>query len=175
MSYPVHVQVRGNPLQRCSWCILQPQLFRQLNFCDRIHVFVAEMVQRLVRRTRFLRGKRCNFEYYREVYSCFRCTLFLAILEMMIRVSCDKKQLWLRWSIIDLEGRVFANGPGDRGSISGRVISKTLKMVLDISLLNTQHKVRIKGKGSNPGKRVAPSPTSRCCSYWKVSLQVTLD
>ena len=38
-------------------------------------------------------------------------------------------------------------GPGDRGSIPGRVIPKTLKMVLDTSLLNTQHyMVRIKGK-----------------------------
>ena len=46
-----------------------------------------------------------------------------------------------------LVGRVFANGPGDRDSIPGRVIPKTLKMVLDASLLNTQHyKVRIKGK-----------------------------
>ena len=35
-------------------------------------------------------------------------------------------------------GRVFANVPGDRGSIPGRVIPKTLKMVLDIYLLNTQ-------------------------------------
>ena len=44
-------------------------------------------------------------------------------------------------------GRVFANGPGDLGSIPGRVISKTLKMVLDASFLNTQqYKVRIKGK-----------------------------
>ena len=35
--------------------------------------------------------------------------------------------------------RVFANGPGD--------IPKTQKMVLDASLLNTQHyEVRIKGK-----------------------------
>ena len=42
---------------------------------------------------------------------------------------------------------VFANGPRDRGSILGRVIPKTLKMVLDTSLLNTQqYKVRIKGK-----------------------------
>ena len=41
----------------------------------------------------------------------------------------------------------FANGPGDRGSMSGRVISKTQKMVLDASLLNTQHyNVWIKGK-----------------------------
>ena len=35
--------------------------------------------------------------------------------------------------------RVFANGPGDWGSISGQVIPKTQKMVLDASLLNTQH------------------------------------
>ena len=44
-------------------------------------------------------------------------------------------------------GIVFANGPGDLGSIPGRVIPKTLKMVLDTFLLNTQHyKVHIKGK-----------------------------
>ena len=42
--------------------------------------------------------------------------------------------------------RVFANGPGNLGSISGRVIPKTVKMELDISLLNIQqYKVRIKG------------------------------
>ena len=42
---------------------------------------------------------------------------------------------------------VFANGPGDLGSIPGWVIPKTLKMVLDTTLLNTQHyKVRFKGK-----------------------------
>ena len=52
-----------------------------------------------------------------------------------------------RTRFIGLVGRVFANGPGDQGSISGRVIPKTLKMVLDTFLLNTQHyKVRIKGK-----------------------------
>ena len=37
--------------------------------------------------------------------------------------------------------------PGDLGSIPGQVIPKTLKMVLDTSLLNTQqYKVCIKGK-----------------------------
>ena len=42
---------------------------------------------------------------------------------------------------------MFANGPGDLGSIPGHVIPKTLKMVLDTALLNTQHyKVWIKGK-----------------------------
>ena len=43
--------------------------------------------------------------------------------------------------------RMFANGPGDPGSIPGHVIPNTLKMVLDTSLLNTQqYKVRIEGK-----------------------------
>ena len=44
-------------------------------------------------------------------------------------------------------GKVFANGPGDLGSIPRRVIPKTLKMVLDTSFLKTlQYKVCIKGK-----------------------------
>ena len=43
--------------------------------------------------------------------------------------------------------RVFANGPGDRGSIPGRVIPKIKKMVLDAALLSTQHyKAKIKDK-----------------------------
>ena len=46
-----------------------------------------------------------------------------------------------------LSGRMFANGPGDWGSISGRVIPKPQKVVPETSLLNTQHyKVRFKGK-----------------------------
>ena len=49
--------------------------------------------------------------------------------------------------VFGLVVRVFANGLGDLGSIPGRVIPKTLKMVLDTSLLNTkQYKIRIKGK-----------------------------
>ena len=43
--------------------------------------------------------------------------------------------------------RVYTNGPGDQGSIPGRVIPKTQKMVFHASLFNTQHyKVDIKGK-----------------------------
>ena len=43
--------------------------------------------------------------------------------------------------------RVFAHVPRDRGSILGRVIPKTQKVVLDAALLNTRHyKVSIKGK-----------------------------
>ena len=43
--------------------------------------------------------------------------------------------------------RVFANGPGDRGSILSRVLPKTQKIVLGAVLLNSQdYKVWIKGK-----------------------------
>ena len=43
--------------------------------------------------------------------------------------------------------RVFANGTGDLGSILVQIIPKTQKMVLDATLLHTQHyKVWIKGK-----------------------------
>ena len=46
-----------------------------------------------------------------------------------------------------LVGRPFRNGRGDLSSIPGRVIPKTLKMVLDTCLLNTQqYKVCIEGK-----------------------------
>ena len=58
-------------------------------------------------------------------------------------------------------GRVFANGPGDLGSILGRVIPKTLKMVLDTSLLNTQqYKVRIKGKVEQSKERSSALPNT---------------
>ena len=89
---------------------------------------------------------------------------------------------WIVWNRtvivpdIGLGVRVFANGPGDLGSIPGRVIPKTQKMVLDASLLNTQHyKVRIKGKVEQSREGVAPSPTPWCSSYRKGSLRVTLD
>ena len=70
---------------------------------------------------------------------------------------------------INTVGRVFANGPGDLGSILGRVIRKTSKMVLDTSLPNTQqYKLRIKDK-------VEQSPTSRCSRYGKGTLLVAFD
>ena len=72
--------------------------------------------------------------------------------------------------------RVFANGPGDLGSIPGRVIPKTLKMELDTTLLNTQHyKVRFKGKVEQSREWSSALPTPWCSSYRKGSLRVTLD
>ena len=55
--------------------------------------------------------------------------------------------------------RVFANGPEGRGSITGRVIPKTQKMVLDASLLNIQqYKVGINGKVEQSRERSITLP-----------------
>ena len=46
-----------------------------------------------------------------------------------------------------LVSRVFAHGPGDRGSIPDQDIPKTQKMLLDAALPNPQrYKLRIKSK-----------------------------
>ena len=66
---------------------------------------------------------------------------------------------------IGLMSRVFANGPGEGGSIPRRVITKTQKLVLDAALFNTQHyKVSIKGKVEHSREWRARSPTPWCCS-----------
>ena len=71
---------------------------------------------------------------------------------------------------------VFVNGLGDWGSIPVWVISKTQKMVLDTSLLNTQHyKVCIKSKVEQSSERISSSTTPQCSSYWKESLWVALN
>ena len=47
------------------------------------------------------------------------------------------------------------------------------KMVLDASLLNTQHyKVRTKNKQNKPGNRVAPFPTPWCSNYRNIYIYV---
>ena len=61
--------------------------------------------------------------------------------------------IYKRKHLIAIMVRVFANGPGDLGSVPRQAIPKTQKMVLDASLLNTQHyKVRFNGKWRNLGK-----------------------
>ena len=73
--------------------------------------------------------------------------------------------------------RVFTNGPRDHGSISGRVIPKTLKnwhlIPPCLTLSITRYVSRVKWR--YPGKGVEPSPTPRCSSNWKGSLRVPLD
>ena len=64
----------------------------------------------------------------------------------------------MNWSI-GIMVRVFTNSPGDQDSIPGRVIPKTQKMVLDATLLNTQHyKVCIKGKVKQSRERSCALP-----------------
>ena len=66
------------------------------------------------------------------------------ILNLNLFILCCYKEIYTHWVIMS---RVFTNGLGDWGSIPLQVIPKTLKMVLDASLLNTRHyKVKIKGK-----------------------------
>ena len=71
--------------------------------------------------------------------------------------------------------RVFANGPGDWGSIQGRVIPKTQKWYLIPPCL-TFSIIRYGSwvKWSNPEKGVAHSSTPQCSSYWKGSLRLWL-
>ena len=65
----------------------------------------------------------------------------------------------LRDWLIGLVGRVFANGLGDLGSIPCCIIPKTLKVVLDIALLNTQqYKVCIKGEVEQSSERSSALP-----------------
>ena len=61
--------------------------------------------------------------------------------------------------MILLVGGVFANGSGDRGSIPGRVIPKTLTNGTWYLLLNTHnYKVLIKGKGEQSRERSSALP-----------------
>ena len=74
--------------------------------------------------------------------------------------------------------RVFANSPGDLGSIPGRVIPKTKKKkcslmspCLTLSIIRYVSWV----KWVNPGKRVVPSLTPWSSSYRIGSTRVILD
>ena len=71
----------------------------------------------------------------------------------------------------------FATGPEDQGSIPGRVIQRTLKMVLDTSLLNTQWcKVYIKGKVEQSREKSNALPLHLgVVAIQKESLLVALD
>ena len=83
------------------------------NLCDKIQVFVC---------LQFL-----SFSFYGLVDEQKHFPLIIIIIIIII--------IWA----IGLMIRVFANDPGDRDSIPGRVVPKTQKMVLVAALLNTQH------------------------------------
>ena len=62
--------------------------------------------------------------------------------------------------------RVSANGQRELGSILSRIILKTKKMALDISLLDPQHyKVRLRDKAEQSKENSRASRTPPCRSY----------
>ena len=108
-------------------------------------------------------------------FSCFFCALSLCSIIMRLTISSlypptmlliinfyfdiFRSYPYFIYRLIGPVGRVFAIDPGDLGSIPGRVIPKTLKMVLGTSLFNTQqYKVRIKGKVEQPRERSSAIP-----------------
>ena len=108
---------------------------------------------------------------------CFIVILLLIYLVLLCCLHCTNKK-WLleisnyMLSMLMFMSSVFPNGPG---SIPGRIIPKTLKLVLNTALLNTQHyKVRIKGRVEQTRKWSRALPNT-CCSYWKWGLRIALD
>ena len=96
--------------------------------------------------------KKVNKNFVPEPISCFRIPI--CVYEHYVYFTYP-----YHGYVTPRAGRVFAIGPGDLGSISGCVIPKTLKMVLDTSLLNTQqYKVHIKGKVEQSKERSSALP-----------------
>ena len=88
----------------------------------------------------------------REVKWYFRVT------EGIVKLQLILIKEWKETFLLSLEFKLFLC-PEDLGSIQGRVIPKTLKMVLNTSLLNTrQYKVRIKGKVKQSRERSSALP-----------------
>ena len=116
----------------------------------------------------------CNHNYIFNVALCFKKIHFYlswiiclhTVIQYQLLLSNTNKN-----QAIGLMSRVFANGPGDRGSIPGWVIPKTQNGTW--CHLSLWYRSRV--KWSNSGNGVAPSPTPWCSSYWKGSLWVTLD
>ena len=84
------------------------------------------------------------------VYVCICVCSYICICEYIFIDICR---------LIGLVGWVFANGLGDLGSIPGRLIPKTFKMVRDTSLLNTQqYKVCIEDNVEQSRERSSALP-----------------
>ena len=126
----------------------------------------------------WLRGRVLNWRLsqpgFDPSYGKLVCLATLMSSDRMKQI-CLWMTIYIYYQPISIMIRVFANGLGDQCSILALVKPKTQKLILDASLLYTQHyKVWIKAKWSNLRKLVACSPTLQCSSYWKGSLWVTL-
>ena len=101
--------------------------------------------------------------------ACLHLSIFITLRKYTWMLAWVNKSIYL--SIIfcstiimyirlhGLVGRVFTNGQGNLGSIPGCVIPKTLKIIIDSSMVNTQqYKVRIKGKVEQSRERSSALP-----------------
>ena len=97
-----------------------------------------------------MRNKNINRYLPMRIFSWFSCfsTIYIYIYIYIVeKQENQEKIIYIYKQVHGLVGSVFRNSPGDLGSIPGRIISRTFKMVLDTSLLNTQqYIVRIKGQ-----------------------------
>ena len=117
-----------------------------------------------------LQGLMCNNPphtqgLFKKFHDLPRFLLYLSPFVWVSPAQKLRRKIWISFSIfIGLVRRVFTNGPGDLASIPGRVIPKTLKMVLDTSLLNTQqYKVCVKVKVEQCRERSSAFPYTLVC------------
>ena len=131
----------------------------------RLHTNITELLEINVKSIKYLNG----LIFYE---SSFFWLAELTIISLLMSSAQPSIGICICTIYHWLSGKVFTTGSGDWGSISRRVIPKTQKMVLNTSLLNTQHyKVCFKGKMDYSRKGVAHFATSRCSGYWKGSLR----
>ena len=137
--------------------------FRSINcedFLNKMKSFEETIINNFV---------RCLYIFYEDIFDILIKTVILKSM-MLILIW-----IWYTQPGHCLMSKVFTNGPRDQSSILGWVIPKTQKWYLMPPSLILSNMYRSRIKWSNPEKVVTPSPTPRCSSYWKGSLQVTLD
>ena len=84
---------------------------------------------------KFLHKKHIRYKSYLVWFLCLMVYQFSWVISCQSHSCRSAEVVLFNPRLVD---RVFANGLGDLGSVPGRIIPKTLKMVLDTSLLNTQ-------------------------------------
>ena len=102
------------------------------------------------------------------IYIYIYIYIFLFVCIYFCVCMCIYIYIYIHIPDIGLVVRVFANGPGDLGSIPSWVIPKTQKWYLMppcLTLSIIRYRSRV--KWSNPAKGVAPSPTHWCSKLSK--------
>ena len=114
-----------------------------------------------------------DFSWGASCTTIYNIKCYILKLTKKSKLNYKLKNRLINWSI-SLMSRVFAHGLGGRGSIPGRVIPKTQKIVLDAALLNTQHyKICIKGKKEQSRKWSSTFPyILEKGAFWSPSTKV---